>query len=47
VARSTSQGNVIATRPDYSGYYANRITMKVSPVTGTIGSVAAQHPHEA
>jgi len=26
-----SQGNVIATGPDYSGYYANWITMKVSP----------------
>jgi len=33
-----SQGNVIATGPDYSGYYANWITMKVSPAGALVWS---------
>ena len=33
-----SLGNVIATGPDYSGYYANWITMKVSPAGGLVWS---------
>ena len=33
-----SQGNVIATGPDYSGYYANWITMKVSPAGALLWS---------
>jgi hypothetical protein len=33
-----SQGNVIATGPDYSNYYANWITMKVSPAGALVWS---------
>ena len=33
-----SQGNVIATGPDYSGYYANWITLKVSPAGALVWS---------
>ena len=33
-----SQGNVIATGPDYSGYYANWITLKVSPAGAIVWS---------
>ena len=33
-----SQDNVIATGPDYSGYYANWITMKVSPAGALVWS---------
>ena len=33
-----SQGNVIATSPDYSGYYANWVTLKVSPAGALVWS---------
>lgn len=33
-----SQGNVIATGPDYSGYYANWVTLKVSPAGALVWS---------
>ena len=33
-----SQGNVIATGPDYGGYYANWVTMKVSPAGALVWS---------
>ena len=33
-----SRGNVIATGPDYSGYYANWITLKVSPAGALVWS---------